>query len=51
LVAFDLKLGKFKSEYKGQMAKYLTILPPKEEFEKRLHKAIENAKQKYQIKD
>ena len=96
LVAFDLKLGKFKSEYKGQMelylkylekyekeedentplgiilcsdkneeqielleleksdihvAKYLTILPPKEEFQKRLHKAIENAKQKYQIKD
>ena len=95
LVAFDLKLGKFKSEYKGQMelylkylekyekeedentplgiilcsdknqeqielleleksdihvAKYLTILPPKEEFEKRLHKAIENAKQKYQNK-
>jgi predicted nuclease of restriction endonuclease-like (RecB) superfamily len=95
LVAFDLKLGKFKAEYKGQMelylkylekyekeedentplgiilcsdknqeqielleleksdihvAKYLTILPPKEEFEKRLHKAIENAKQKYQIK-
>lgn len=96
LVAFDLKLGKFKSEYKGQMelylkylekyekeedentplgiilcsdknqeqielleleksdihvAKYLTILPPKKEFEKRLHKAIENAKQKYKIKD
>jgi len=95
LVAFDLKLGKFKSEYKGQMelylkylekyekeedentplgiilcsdknqeqielleleksdihvAKYLTILPPKEEFEKRLHKAIVNAKQKYQNK-
>jgi len=93
LVALDLKLGKFKSEYKGQMelylkylekyekeedestplgiilcsdknqeqielleleksdihvAKYLTILPPIEEFEKRLHKAIENAKQKYQ---
>lgn len=93
LVAFDLKLGKFKSEYKGQMelylkylekyekeddentplgiilcsdknqeqielleleksdihvAKYLTILPPKEEFEKRLHKAIQNAKEKYQ---
>jgi predicted nuclease of restriction endonuclease-like (RecB) superfamily len=93
LVAFDLKLGKFKAEYKGQMelylkylekyekeedentplgiilcsdknqeqielleleksdihvAKYLTILPPKEEFEKRLHKAIQNAKQKYQ---
>ena len=30
------------------VAKYLTILPPKEEFEKRLHKAIQNAKQKYQ---
>ncbi len=94
LVVFDLKLGKFKSEYKGQMelylkylekyekeedentplgiilcsdkneeqielleleksdihvAKYLTILPPKEEFKKRLNKAIENAKQKYKI--
>ncbi|MDN5090822.1 PDDEXK nuclease domain-containing protein [Aliarcobacter butzleri] len=93
LIALDLKLGKFKAEYKGQMelylkylekyekeedentplgiilcsdknqeqielleleksdihvAKYLTILPPKEEFEKRLHKAIENAKEKYQ---
>ncbi len=93
LIALDLKLGKFKAEYKGQMelylkylekyekeedentplgiilcsdknqeqielleleksdihvAKYLTILPPKEEFEKRLHKAIQNAKQKYQ---
>jgi len=93
LIALDLKLEKFKAEYKGQMelylkylekyekeedentplgiilcsdknqeqielleleksdihvAKYLTILPPKEEFEKRLHKAIENAKQKYQ---
>ncbi len=33
------------------VVKYLTILPPKEEFEKRLHKAIENAKQKYKIKD
>lgn len=95
LITLDLKLGKFKAEYKGQMelylkylekyekeedentplgiilcsdknqeqielleleksdihvAKYLTILPPKEEFEKRLHKAIQNAKQKYQIK-
>ena len=30
------------------VAKYLTILPPKEEFEKRLHKAIQNAKEKYQ---
>ncbi|MBD3830995.1 MAG: AIPR family protein, partial [Arcobacter sp.] len=95
LIALDLKLGKFKAEYKGQMelylkylekyekeedentplgiilcsdknqeqielleleksdihvAKYLTILPPKEEFEKRLHKAIQNAKEKYQIK-
>ena len=94
LIALDLKLGKFKAEYKGQMelylkylekyekeedentplgiilcsdknqeqielleleksdihvAKYLTILPPKEEFEKRLHKAIQNAKEKYQI--
>lgn len=95
LVALDLKLGKFKSEYKGQMelylkylekyemqedenlplgiilcssknqeqielleldksdihvASYLTVLPPKEEFEKRLHQAIEHAKEKYQIK-
>ena len=93
LIALDLKLGKFKAEYKGQMelylkylekyekeedentplgiilcsdknqeqielleleksdihvAKYLTILPPKEEFEKRLKKAIQNAKEKYQ---
>lgn len=94
LVAIDLKLGRFKAEYKGQMelylkylekyemeenensplgiilcsskneeqiellelekssihvAKYMTILPPKEEFEKRLHQAIEKAKAKYQI--
>ena len=93
LIALDLKLGKFKAEYKGQMelylkylekyekeedentplgiilcsdknqeqielleleksdihvAKYLTILPPKEEFEKRLKKAIQKAKEKYQ---
>ncbi len=93
---FDLKLGKFKAEYKGQMelylkylekhekeddenrplgiilcsdkneeqiellelgesdihiAKYLTVLPPKDKFEKRLHRAIENAKQKYKIKN
>ncbi|SMP87265.1 Predicted nuclease of restriction endonuclease-like (RecB) superfamily, DUF1016 family [Epsilonproteobacteria bacterium SCGC AD-308-E02] len=92
LIAVDLKLGKFKSEYKGQMelylkwlekhekeedenrplgiilcadkneeqielleleqsdihvAKYLTVLPPKELFEHRLHQAIENAKHKY----
>jgi predicted nuclease of restriction endonuclease-like (RecB) superfamily len=92
LIALDLKLGKFKAEYKGQMelylkylekyekeedensplgvilcsdkneeqielleleksdihvAKYFTILPSKKDFEKRLHKAIENAKQKY----
>ena len=93
LIALDLKLGKFRSEYKGQMelylkwlekyerqedeniplgiilcadkneeqielleldksdihvAKYLTILPPKEEFEQKLHKVILNAKLKYQ---
>ena len=30
------------------VAKYLTILPPKEEFEQRLHKVILNAKLKYQ---
>jgi len=92
LIAIDLKLGKFKAEYKGQMelylrwlekyekeedenrplgiilcadkneeqiellelehsdihvAKYLTILPPKEVFEHRLHLAIEKAKHKY----
>ena len=96
LIAIDLKLGKFKAEYKGQMelylkylekhekeddenrplgiilcsdkneeqiellelgesdihiAKYLTVLPPKDKFEKRLHRAIENAKQKYKIKN
>ncbi len=95
LVAIDLKLGKFKSEYKGQMelylkwlekhemqegeekplgiilcaskneeqielleldksdihvAKYMTILPPKEEFEQKLHKVVANAKLKYQEK-
>ncbi len=96
LIAIDLKLGRFKAEYKGQMelylkylekyemeegeqspmgiilcsskneeqiellelekssihvAKYLTILPPKDEFEKRLHQAIQKAKEKYQIKE
>ena len=96
LVAIDLKLGRFKAEFKGQMelylkylekyemeedentplgiilcsskneeqielleleksdihvAKYLTILPSKEDFEKRLHQAIEDAKEKYQIKE
>lgn len=95
LVALDLKLGRFKSEYKGQMelylkylekyemeedenpplgiilcsskneeqielleldksdihvASYLTVLPPKEEFEKRLHQAIEHAKEKYELR-
>mgnify|MGYP000394346502 CR=1 FL=1 len=94
LVVIDLKLGKFKSEYKGQMelylkwlkkheteegenkplgiilcaskneeqielleleksdihvAKYLTILPPKEEFEQKLHQVIINARQKYKM--
>ena len=29
------------------VAKYFTVLPSKQEFEKRLHKAIQNAKQKY----
>mgnify|MGYP000048791828 CR=1 FL=1 len=33
------------------IAKYLTVLPPKDKFEKRLHRAIENAKQKYKIKN
>jgi len=93
LVAIDLKLGKFKSEYKGQMelylkwlekhemqegeekplgiilcaakneeqielleidksdihvAKYMTVLPPKEEFEEKLHRVVVNAKLKYE---
>ena len=29
------------------VAKYFTVLPSKQEFAKRLHKAIQNAKQKY----
>lgn len=89
LVALDLKIGRFKAEYKGQMelylrwlakheqeenelppigiilcagrkqeqvellemgksgihvAEYLTVLPPKEVLERRLHQAIENAR-------
>jgi len=93
LVAVDLKLGKFKSEYKGQMelylkwleryemqegedkplgiilcttkneeqielleldksdihvAKYMTVLPPKEEFEQKLHRVVANAKLRYE---
>ena len=92
LVAIDLKIGKFKAEYKGQMelylrwlskyekeegedeplgiilcadkkeeqielleleqsgihvAQYLTVLPPKEILQQKLHSAIENAKMKY----
>ncbi|KAF1083678.1 MAG: hypothetical protein GQF41_0456 [Candidatus Rifleibacterium amylolyticum] len=91
LVALDLKIGRFKAEYKGQMelylrwlakheqeenelppigiilcagrkqeqvellemgksgihvAEYLTVLPPKEVLERRLHQAIENARKK-----
>lgn len=94
LIAIDLKIGKFKAEYKGQMelylrwlskyekeegeneplgiilcankkeeqielleieksgihvAQYLTVLPPKEILEKKLHNAIESAKAKYLI--
>ena len=32
------------------IAKYLKVLPPKDKFEKRLHRAIENAKQKHKKK-
>ena len=32
------------------VASYLTVMPSKEAFEKRLHQAIINAKEKYQIK-
>jgi hypothetical protein len=32
------------------VAKYLTILPSKEEFEQKLHKVVANAKLKYQEK-
>jgi predicted nuclease of restriction endonuclease-like (RecB) superfamily len=94
LVAIDLKIGKFKAEYKGQMelylkwlskyekeegeneplgiilcadkkeeqielleleksgihvAQYLTVLPPREILEVKLHQAIESAKAKYMI--
>lgn len=92
LIAIDLKIGKFKAAYKGQMelylkwleknekeedensplgiilcadkkseqielleldksnihvAKYLTVLPPREQLQQKLHQAIENAKLKY----
>jgi predicted nuclease of restriction endonuclease-like (RecB) superfamily len=94
LIAIDLKIGRFKAEYKGQMelylkwlskyekeegeneplgiilcadkkeeqielleleksgihvAQYLTVLPPKEILETKLHQAIESAKAKYFI--
>jgi len=94
LVAIDLKIGRFKAEYKGQMelylkwlskyekeegeneplgiilcadkkeeqielleleksgihvAQYLTVLPPKDVLEAKLHQAIESAKAKYFI--
>ena len=94
LVAIDLKIGRFKAEFKGQMelylkwlskyekeegeneplgiilcadkkeeqiellelensdihvAQYLTVLPPKEILEAKLHQAIESAKAKYFI--
>lgn len=94
LIAIDLKIGRFKAEYKGQMelylkwlskyekeegeneplgiilcadkkeeqielleleksgihvAQYLTVLPPREILEAKLHQAIESAKAKYMI--
>ncbi len=94
LIAIDLKIGRFKAEYKGQMelylkwlskyekeegeneplgiilcadkkeeqielleleksgihvAQYLTVLPPREILEAKLHQAIESAKAKYFI--
>ena len=94
LIAIDLKIGRFKAEYKGQMelylkwlskyekeegeneplgiilcadkkeeqielleleksgihvAQYLTVLPPKDILEAKLHQAIESAKAKYFI--
>ena len=94
LVAIDLKIGRFKAEYKGQMelylkwlskyekeegeneplgiilcadkkeeqielleleksgihvAQYLTVLPPKDVLEAKLHQAIESVKAKYFI--
>ncbi len=94
LIAIDLKIGRFKAEYKGQMelylkwlskyekeegeneplgiilcadkkeeqielleleksgihvAQYLTVLPPKDVLEAKLHQAIESAKAKYFI--
>jgi predicted nuclease of restriction endonuclease-like (RecB) superfamily len=94
LIAIDLKIGRFKAEYKGQMelylkwlskyekeegeneplgiilcadkkeeqielleleksgihvAQYLTVLPPREILEAKLHQAIESAKVKYMI--
>ena len=94
LIAIDLKIGRFKAEFKGQMelylkwlskyekeegeneplgiilcadkkeeqiellelensdihvAQYLTVLPPKEILEAKLHQAIESAKAKYFI--
>ncbi len=96
LIAIDLKIGKFKAEYKGQMelylrwlakyeqeqdeqpplgiilctakkqeqielleldksgihvAEYLTVLPPMDVFERKLHLAIENAKKRMANKD
>ncbi len=94
LIAIDLKIGRFKAQYKGQMelylkwlskyekeegeneplgiilcadkkeeqiellelekssihvAQYLTVLPPREILEAKLHQAIESAKAKYMI--
>lgn len=96
LIAIDLKIGRFKAEYKGQMelylkwlskyekedgeneplgiilcadkkeeqielleleksgihvAQYLTVLPPKEVLEAKLHQAIESARAKYLIEN
>ena len=96
LVAIELKIGKFKASYKGQMelylkwlekyekeedensplgiilcadkkseqielleldksnihvAQYLTVLPSKEKLEAKLHQALLNAKERYNVKD
>jgi predicted nuclease of restriction endonuclease-like (RecB) superfamily len=96
LVAIELKIGKFKASYKGQMelylkwlekyekedgenspigiilcadkkseqielleldksnihvAQYLTVLPSKEKLEAKLHQAMINAKERYNVKD
>ncbi len=96
LIAIELKIGKFKASYKGQMelylkwlekyekeddeesplgiilcadkqseqielleldksnihvAQYITVLPPKEKLEEKLHEALVRAKEKYHVED